>query len=71
MIYIVIVLLVGIELIYFKIADHNIIDKPNNRSSHTSITLRGGGIIFPIAYNCFFFGICFLEITAAVICWCG
>ncbi|WP_321281292.1 glycosyltransferase family 4 protein [Marinifilum fragile] len=33
--------------IYFKIADHfNIIDKPNERSSHTSITLRGGGIIF-------------------------
>lgn len=44
------ILFIGIELIYFKIADHyNIIDKPNNRSSHTSITLRGGGIIFPIA----------------------
>ncbi|HKO77709.1 MAG TPA: hypothetical protein VJU52_10845 [Flavobacterium sp.] len=43
-------LFIGIELIYFKIADHyNIIDKPNSRSSHTSITLRGGGIIFPIA----------------------
>lgn len=39
-----------IELLYFKIADqYNIIDKPNSRSSHTSITLRGGGIIFPIA----------------------
>ena len=38
-----------IQLVYFKIADHyNIIDKPNNRSSHTSITLRGGGIIFYI-----------------------
>ena len=35
------------ELIYFRIADRfNIIDKPNQRSSHTSITLRGGGIIF-------------------------
>ncbi len=43
-------LLIGIELFYFKIADkYNIIDKPNSRSSHTSITLRGGGIIFPIA----------------------
>jgi UDP-N-acetylmuramyl pentapeptide phosphotransferase/UDP-N-acetylglucosamine-1-phosphate transferase len=43
-------LFISIELIYFKIADHyNIIDKPNSRSSHTSITLRGGGIIFPIA----------------------
>lgn len=46
--YIVIfVLLFALELIYFKIADYyNIIDKPNNRSSHTTITLRGGGIIF-------------------------
>ena len=35
------------ELFYFKIADkYNIIDKPNERSSHTRITLRGGGIIF-------------------------
>jgi len=35
------------ELIYFRIADRfNIIDKPNERSSHKSITLRGGGIIF-------------------------
>jgi len=37
-------------VIYFRIADkYNIIDKPNHRSSHTEITLRGGGIIFPIA----------------------
>lgn len=43
-------LLLAIELLYFKVADqYNIIDKPNSRSSHTSITLRGGGIIFPIA----------------------
>ncbi len=36
-----------LEIGYFKLADHfNIIDKPNERSSHTSITLRGGGIIF-------------------------
>lgn len=35
------------ELLYFKIADRfNIIDKPNERSSHTDITIRGGGIIF-------------------------
>lgn len=39
-----------LELIYFRIADHfNIIDKPNQRSSHSQITLRGGGIIFPLA----------------------
>lgn len=34
-------------LLYFKVANHfNIIDKPNQRSSHTEVTLRGGGIIF-------------------------
>ena len=38
------------ELVYFKIADHfNIIDKPNERSSHTTIVLRGGGIIFALS----------------------
>jgi len=37
------------ELAYFKIADEcNIIDKPNERSSHKTIVLRGGGIIFTI-----------------------
>lgn len=48
MIYLIILgLLVLLELAYFYIADRfNIIDKPNLRSSHTSITLRGGGIIF-------------------------
>lgn len=48
MIYLLIfVLLVLLELAYFRIADKfNIIDKPNLRSSHTSIVLRGGGIIF-------------------------
>ena len=41
--------LVAAELCYFKIADHfNIIDKPNERSSHSTIVLRGGGIIFLI-----------------------
>lgn len=36
-----------LEILYFKIADKcNIIDKPNERSSHSSIVLRGGGIIF-------------------------
>ncbi len=43
------VLLLLAELVYFKIADKfNIIDKPNERSSHSSIVLRGGGIIFLI-----------------------
>ena len=44
------------ELAYFIIADHyNIIDKPNARSSHQTITLRGGGIIFSLAGLIFFF----------------
>jgi len=43
------VLLLVLEWVYFKIADKfNIIDKPNLRSSHSSIVLRGGGIIFLI-----------------------
>ncbi len=37
-------------LLYFRLADrYNIIDKPNERSSHSYITTRGGGIIFPVA----------------------
>ncbi len=63
------VLLLLAELFYFRIADKfNIIDKPNQRSSHTRITLRGGGIIFYIGtlayfltnnfhYPWFFFGL--------------
>ena len=44
---IITVLLLAAELVYFRIADRfNIIDKPNQRSSHSSIVLRGGGIIF-------------------------
>lgn len=40
-------LLLVAELIYFRIADKfNIIDKPNERSSHSSVVLRGGGVIF-------------------------
>ena len=43
-------LLLAAELFYFRVADKcNIIDKPNERSSHSTIVLRGGGIIFPIS----------------------
>jgi len=46
---IIFVILLVLELCYFKVADHfNIIDKPNERSSHSTIVLRGGGIIFLI-----------------------
>ncbi len=43
-------ILVMAELAYFSIADHyNIIDKPNERSSHSTIVLRGGGVIFTLS----------------------
>ncbi len=47
---IITILLLVLEQIYFKIADkYNIIDKPNERSSHSTIVLRGGGIIFTLS----------------------
>ncbi len=55
---IITLLIVAAELIYFKIADRfNIIDKPNERSSHTKVVLRGGGVIFVLGmwlYAAFF-----------------
>ena len=43
-------ILLAAELVYFRIADKcNIIDKPNERSSHSTIVLRGGGIIFSLS----------------------
>lgn len=43
-------LLLVLELVYFRIADRfNIVDRPNERSSHNSIVIRGGGIIFLLA----------------------
>ncbi len=47
---IIAILLLAAELVYFKIADKcNIIDKPNERSSHSTIVLRGGGVIFALS----------------------
>ncbi len=47
---IIFALLLVAELAYFKIADKfNIIDKPNQRSSHSTIVLRGGGVIFALS----------------------
>lgn len=38
-------------LLYFKLAVRfKIIDKPNSRSSHLRFTIRGGGVLFPIAF---------------------
>jgi len=37
-------------LLYFRIADHyDIVDHPNDRSSHSEVTIRGGGVIFLFA----------------------
>lgn len=70
-----VILLVSL-LVYFKIAKkYNIVDKPNHRSAHTEITLRGGGIIFWIAaalisggyypeFNMFFIGITILSLVS-------
>lgn len=79
MIYAVIfILLLILEIGYFRIADKfNIIDKPNLRSSHSSITLRGGGIIFLIglwlsaaffrlSYPCFFLGVTLIGLVSFV-----
>ena len=43
----IVVALFVFEILYFRVADKfDIIDKPNERSSHTHITLRGGGVVF-------------------------
>ena len=64
-IYIIIfVLLLIAELLYFRIANKcNIIDKPNERSSHSTIVLRGGGIIFLIGMDLE----CFLRISISLV----
>ncbi|MCL2597351.1 MAG: UDP-GlcNAc--UDP-phosphate GlcNAc-1-phosphate transferase [Paludibacter sp.] len=52
---IIFAILLGLEFVYFRIADKfNIIDQPNDRSSHQAITLRGGGIIFYVSIIIFF-----------------
>lgn len=42
-----------IVLYYFVARRLNVVDKPNNRSSHTVPTVRGGGIVFLIALMIF------------------
>ena len=56
MIFILVTLfLIIIELIYFRVAERfSIIDKPNARSLHTTITIRGGGIIFLVSILFYF-----------------
>lgn len=62
-------LLIASLLLYFKIADrYNIIDKPNERSSHSSLTIRGGGIVFSVAVlMAFIMGYAGWPLTLAVL----
>ena len=47
---VIIAVLFSAMLLYIKVADKfNIIDKPNERSSHNYITVRGGGIVWWLA----------------------
>ena len=74
----VFIILVVLSYIYIKIAEKfNVIDKPNNRSSHTLPTIRGGGILFFFAvliffvsndfqYPYFVFGILMISIVSFV-----
>ncbi len=53
----VFLLLLAAEWVYFRLADRfDIIDKPNERSSHTRITWRGGGIVFYVGALVYFVG---------------
>lgn len=66
---IIFVVLLMLELLYFRLADkYNIIDKPNERSSHSTIVLRGGGIIFMLGLWIWaaFFGFGYPWFLAAV-----
>lgn len=71
---IVLAILFIAELVYFKVADkYNIIDKPNERSSHTQVTLRGGGVVFYFGvlayfiYSGFEYPYFFLGLTAITV----
>lgn len=71
---IITVLLIALELIYFRIADRfNIVDRPNERSSHNSLIIRGGGIIFLLAAWLWsaFFGFSYPWFLAGLTIVCG
>ena len=52
---IVLLILIALSFVYLKIAErYNIVDKPNERSSHSEPTIRGGGILFYVALCLFF-----------------
>lgn len=75
---IIFMILLLAEFVYFWIADKfNIIDKPNQRSSHKQVVLRGGGIIFLIGawiwsvffgfqYPCFLAGLTLVALVSFI-----
>lgn len=66
---IILFFLLVFEIVYFWIANkYNIIDKPNERSSHSTVVLRGGGIIFLLGLWIWgaFFGFQYLWFLVAV-----
>lgn len=72
----ILLLLIIISFTYLKLAvKYKIIDKPNKRSSHTKVTIRGGGILFTMAivlfclfhnlqYTYFFIGVLLVAIVS-------
>ena len=78
MIYLIIIFcLILIMLAYFKLADkYKIIDKPNERSSHKEVAIRGGGVLFPISilfwsiiecvFNPFIIGLLLISIISFI-----
>ena len=44
------VVLLALELLYFVVARRfHVVDRPNERSSHKKVTLRGAGVVFYLA----------------------
>ena len=69
--------IIAVSSLYLKLAiKFNIIDKPNERSSHREITIRGGGVLFPITillwsliegiFNPFILGILCISIISFI-----
>lgn len=59
-----VLLLFGIEVLYINLATRfGIVDKPNERSMHSRLVLRGGGIIFTAAFLMFLAANSILEIS--------
>lgn len=64
------ILLFLTEIFYFRIANHfNIIDKPNERSLHSTITNWGGGIVFWVAGLVYFIYLDFFIFLRALPYW--